>query len=580
MADRTHDLAVENQRVEAALALAETERKTAQEALETVEEQSIQLLRMDHIKSRIFANISHEFRTPLTLILDPLDRAASGAFGPIPDHASDAFERASENAHRLLALINQLLDLAKLESGNMDLQAQEHDLIPFLRRSVELFASEATRRGIDLRFVAEVPRLRAWVDAQKLETVIQNLLTNALKATGEGGKTILSVRVAAPEGASDDGAAAGSAAEITVRDTGEGIDEAERPFIFDRFYQAETGRLKGGTGIGLSLAREIVDLHHGTIDVESVSGFGSTFTLRLPLGHAHLAAHEVGHGAPQASARPPEPAPPRPERPAEPPGDARRPLVLVVEDNPEIRQLVVDHLRPLYRVVEAEDGAAALRLARTHRPVLVVSDVLMPGMDGLALCRRIKHDDELCDTPVILLTARASSADRLEALRTGADDFLTKPFSAEELLTRAANLIQSRSAMRDRYSDRLVFPTTGQAIASADAAVLERIVGAVDAHLDEETFTVGQLAAEVGMSESSLKRRVRALVGTTPVEFVRTRRLERAAALLLGQAGTVGEVAAQVGFGSPSYFARCFRDRYGVLPSAYMSPDHDHVPKP
>lgn len=585
--ERTRALQGEKTRTEAALEAAERDRETAQQALETVEEQSIQLLRVDHMKSRLFANISHEFRTPLTLILDPLDRALAGDFGPLDGPARRSLGVASESAHRLLHLINQLLDLAKLEAGSMELRARELDLVPFARRATETFSSEAERRGVALQFQTSEPRLLAYVDREKVENVVYNLVTNALKATGPGGKVVVSVQT-------DEG---GQHAEVVVRDTGGGIGADELPHIFDRFYQAETGRLRGGTGIGLSLVREMVELHHGDVRVESVSGFGSTFTVRLPLGRAHLGDHEVEDGPPAEAAvrsATPEPtaaAPPEaaasgavPDSVAAVPEgeevapDGRRPLVLVVEDNPEIRGLIVGHLRPHYRVVEAEEGAAALRLAREHRPALVVSDVLMPGVDGLALCRRIKADDRLGDTPVILLTARASSDDRLEALGTGADDFLTKPFSAAELLARAENLVRSRSALRDRYSEEVVLPTTGRAVPSADAAFLEGVYAAVDAHLPEEGFTVGELAAEVGLSESTLKRRLRPLVGMPPVEFIRQRRLERGAALLLGRAGTVGEVAAQVGFGSPSYFARCFRERYGVAPSGYAEPSPEAVP--
>ena len=637
--ERTRSIQEEQARTEGALLVARRERSATQAALDMVEEQSVQLLRMDHMKSRLFANLSHEFRTPLTLILDPLDRALDGAFGPLDEAACRSLEGARTNAHRLLHLINQILDLAKLEAGSMELRAREEDLVPLLRQATDMFASEAERRGVDLRFVSAEARLPVWVDAEKVEKVLYNLVTNALKATAPGGKVVVSVRATAgagPDGHAGNGyvgngrtgnghggnghggnghggngrAGGGAAgpeaagyAEVAVRDTGSGIPEGEVASIFDRFYQTESGRLRSGTGIGLSLVREMVELHRGGVGVESVLGFGSTFCVRLPLGRGHLDDHEVAADPPEAPAAPDAAPQARrlgpdvattaaaaasdgrgshspPERPAPAPADCAdddpadgRPLVLVVEDNPELRELVAGHLRAHYRVAEAAEGGAALRLARECRPALVVSDVLMPGVDGLALCRRLKADDVLGDTPVVLLTAKASSEDRLEALQTGADDFLTKPFAAAELLARAGNLIQSRSAMRGRYSEEVVLPTTGAAVPSADAAFLERAFAVVDGHLGDEGFTVGALAEALGTSESTLKRRLKPLVGATPVEFVRERRLERAAALLLGQAGTVGEVAAQVGFGSPSYFARCFRDRYGVPPSEFGPPE-------
>lgn len=562
--ERTSALRDAKQRAEEALAQAEREEAKAKEALELVEEQSIQLLRMDHMKNRLFANISHEFRTPLTLILDPLEQALNGGYGLPGEDASRALGLARDNAHRLLHLINQILDLAKMEAGSMDLHARKHDLVPLLRNATETFASEATRRGIILRFHSDLPTLEAYVDAEKIEKGIHNLLMNALKATGKGGKVGLSVAVVEQ----------GTHAQITVRDTGEGIPEDEQPYIFDRFYQAETGRTSGGTGIGLALVRETVDLHRGRVGVESVPGYGSAFRIWLPLGRAHLEDHEIRVGSTESSPldvasivadRPPDAVSEvLPEASSD-----RRPQVLVVEDNPALRQLVVGHLRNAYRTIEAEDGVAALRVARERRPDLIISDVLMPGVDGLALCRRIKADPQLSDTPVILLTARASDADRLEALQTGADDFLTKPFSALELLTRAENLIRSRQTLRERYSQEVVLPVSGRALPSADAVFIERVYAVVDAHLGDEGFTVVQLASELGVSESSLKRRVRSLAGVPPVELIRDRRLEHAAARLLAKVGTVGEVAAQVGFGSPSYFAKCFRERYGVSPSAF-----------
>ena len=632
--ERTRSIQEEQARAEEALLVAQRERLATQAALEMVEEQSVQLLRMDHMKSRLFANLSHEFRTPLTLILDPLDRALTGGFGPLDDTARRSLEGARTNAHRLLHLINQILDLAKLEGGSMELRARKEDLVPLLRQATDMFASEAERRGVDLRFVSTQPELLAWVDPEKLEKVLYNLVTNALKATSPGGKVVVSVRRTAGNGAAKNGTgengaagngaahgstngiaseAAGAAgyAEIAVRDTGSGISESEAASIFDRFYQTESGRLRSGTGIGLSLVREMVELHRGTVDVESVVGFGSTFCVRLPLGRGHLDDHEVetdpGDGALDGAARaarlgpdlattaaavasdgqgahsPAEaPAPASARAPAAVDGDDgptdRRPLVLVVEDNPELREVITAHLRPLYRVAEAAEGAAALRIARERRPALIVSDVLMPGVDGLALCRRLKADEHLGDTPVVLLTAKASSEDRLEALQASADDFLSKPFAAPELLARVGNLIQSRSAMRGRYSEEVVLPTTGEAVPSADAVFLARAFAAVDEHLGEEGFTVGELAEALGMSESTLKRKLKPLVKATPVEFIRERRLERAAALLRGHAGTVGEVAAQVGFGSPSYFSRRFRDYYGVPPSEFGA--QDEAPDP
>ena len=531
------------------------EKARAENALTTVEEQALQLLRMDHIKNRLFTNVSHEIRTPLTLILHPLQQAAGRE--DLDDDLRRSLSTAHSNARRLLHLVNQILDLAKLDAGGAALRLVPLDVVAQVRQSVEAFASEAERLGVRLRFQPAQPTVPAHADRAGLDKVVFNLVSNALKATRAEG----SVRVRVEMDGTD-------AYEIVVQDSGEGIAADEIDAVFDRFYQVETDRTRGGTGIGLALTREIVDLHGGTITVTSDPGTGSTFVVRLPV------APEVLEGGEGEELEPLEPllSPPLDvlgPRSSEP---DERPLVIVAEDHPELRALVSGVLRPQWRVAEAADGAEALALARAERPALVVSDVLMPGTDGLALCRSLRADPALADIPVILLTARVSEDIRLDALETGADDLLTKPFSDAELMARARNLVESRSALRRQYSSEVVVPT-GRAVPSADAVFVERLYAAVDERLDDATFSVGEFARAVGMSESTLKRRVGRLAGVPPVEFVRGRRLERAAALLLGQAGTVSEIAAQVGFESPSYFARCFRERYGMTPSSFATHD-------
>lgn len=508
--ERTRALQEENERAESALeqariARAEAEaaseeaeraRAEAEAMLATTEEQAIQLLRVDHLKSRLFANLSHEFRTPLTLILDPLERAARGELGDLDEldgYALHVLDVARLNALRLLRLINQLLDLSKLEGGGMALRAQEGDLIVFLQQAVDLFGSEAERLGVRLLFRPASNRLPLHFDAEKLEKIVFNLLANALKADADGGKVLVTVHAVpdesegdgsdpahteTAEGAADEGGlGAGQAhqlatsgyAEITVRDTGVGIEPEKLPHIFDRFYQADSGQT--GTGIGLSLVKELVELHRGEVYVESQPGFGSTFTVRLPLGTDHLAAHEREEPKPEPLAnRDPKPetpllatqslpAPPV-ALPAPEPSphaapfavDGARPVILIVDDHADLRVLIRNHLEPDYRVAEAANGEQALRSIRELRPDLVVSDIVMPGMDGLELCRRIRADDDLASTPIVLLTARGGDESRIRGYDTGADDYLTKPFLRAELRARVANLLRRRRTMRERLA--------------------------------------------------------------------------------------------------------------------------------
>ena len=624
--ERTRELQEENERAEAALeearaaraqaeatraeaddarAEAERARAEAEAILATTEEQALQLLRVDHLKSRLFANLSHEFRTPLTLILDPLERAVRGELGDLDDldgYATHVLDVARLNAVRLLRLINQLLDLSKLEGGGMELRAHEHDLVAFLQKATDLFGSEAERLGVRLLFRPETERLPLYVDTEKLEKIVFNLLSNALKADADGGKVLVSVRLvppAEPTGHVFDLALAhdrmaslvrSGYAEISVRDTGVGIEPEQVAHIFDRFYQARSG--KTGTGIGLSLVKELVDLHRGVVSVDSQPGFGSTFTVRLPLGTSHLAAHEVvapGDEPEPFSSRdllPEEPllatqslpttpaALPAPEsQPALPsaPPDGPAPLILVVDDHAELRVLINSHLAADYRLIEAANGEQALRSVYAYRPDLVISDIIMPGMSGLDLCAKIRADEDLASTPVILLTARGGDESRIHGYDTGADEYLTKPFLGEELRVRIANLLRRRQTMRERYSQELVLEPLNRPVQSADAAFVERVYETIEDHLGDTDFTVGALAEGVGLSESQLKRKLRAILDRSPVEVIRTYRLERAAKLLRGHAGGVSEIAYRVGFNSVSYFSKTFREHTGQLPSEVLA---------
>ncbi|NBC16673.1 MAG: response regulator [Bacteroidetes bacterium] len=535
-----------------------------------VQAQAEQLREMDRAKSRFFANLSHEFRTPLTLILGPLDA--------LLDRTDDEADRTlltgmRQQSQRLLRLINQLLDLSKLDAGRMPLRAERLDLAAFLRRLTISFQALAETEGVMLSMHAATDRLDLAADPEKLEHVFSNLLSNALKFTPDGGKVQVHLDT-------DD-----QQAEVRVRDTGPGIPEDELPHVFDRFYQAEAATGSGtlGSGIGLALARELVRLHGGTLRAESVVGFGSTFIVRLP-----LTLEPTEDAAPPAEAEREEPIPP----PVPGDGHARAPvvtkaddeavsdrdaapddapLVLLVEDNADVRAFLKQTLRPRYRIAEAETGEDGLAQARDTTPALIISDVMMPGMDGLDLCRQLRADDALSAVPVILLTARVSEESRLEGLDAGADAYLAKPFSAAELLARAENLIQIRRHLRQRFSQEVVVQPTQVTVSSADAAFLEDVRAVVEDHLGDTTFSVEHLADAMHLSRRQLHRKLQALTDLSTVGFIRMMRLERAAQLLEQQAGNVSEIAYAVGFQDASYFSRVFRQAYGQTPSDYMA---------
>ena len=580
-----------------------------------LEAQAEKLVALDEAKSRFFANISHEFRTPLTLILGPLNDLLARKHGPLPEAIQQTLTTSRTNAQRLLDLINQLLDLSKLEAGKMHHQPVAGDLRPFLERLVGSFAGFADRRQLTLRFASPAPTLPATYDPDMLEKVVSNLLSNALKFTEPGGKVLVTARPADAN------------LHLSVKDTGCGIPAPDLPHIFDRFHQAHAPEQHpGGTGIGLALCKELVELHGGAISVASEYGFGTTFTVVLPVlesaahgqqGETALPAATLplpngeiggtgGKRNPQNGAvslqsgerslhdpttPPSEAASPQGEhgssslanRPngsgaaeagateAETPS-ARGPLtVLLVEDHPEVRAYLRTHLEATYAILEAQNGAEGLALAQQHHPALIVSDVMMPVMDGYELCRTLKADATTADIPIILLTAHASEEGTLEGLDVGADAYVAKPFHLPELEARIRNLIAVRHELRAQYSREIVIQPTDVVVPSTEEAFLEQAIAVVEHHLGRSSFNIDTLADEVGLSRRQLQRRLKAATGQSPKAFVRHIRLERAAQLLRQESGTIAEIAYAVGFSKPSYFAERFREQYGVLPSAYAA---------
>jgi signal transduction histidine kinase/ligand-binding sensor domain-containing protein/DNA-binding response OmpR family regulator len=533
--------------------------------LEIEQVEAAQLRELDRARSRLFANVSHEFRTPLTLTLGPLDDLRAGMHGPLNPAMADQVELARRNARRVLDLINEILELARVEAGHTAVKARPIDLGEFTAGIARTFVPFAERKAIAFEVAPPPTPVSVWADPGHLDRILSNLLSNAFKFTPQHGSVRLGI-------SADNGTA-----RIAVRDSGPGIPAGERTRVFDRFHRVEsTASNQPGTGIGLALAKELVGLHGGSISVESEEGFGSTFVVTLPLDRAHLADDQVaGDGAYASSGThrtiqlPAMPGTPAGEAPA---AEEDVTTVLVVEDNEEVRAYVRQHLAPVYRVLEACDGEAGLEMTRRLLPDLVLSDVMMPGMDGYALCRAIKSDPETDFIPVVLLTARAERDDRLAGLREQADDYLTKPFDVRELTTRIENLIAIRRRLRDRFTTGfpIEVPAPNREVADpADAAFLDRVRGAVAAHLAEETFSVEELARTVAHSRGHLHRRLRGLAGESPSDLIRRMRLERAAELLSARAGSVAEVAYSVGFKSVAHFSNAFKERYGVRPSGF-----------
>jgi signal transduction histidine kinase/CheY-like chemotaxis protein/predicted DNA-binding transcriptional regulator AlpA len=604
--------------------------------------QAEKLKALDEAKSRFFANVSHEFRTPLTLIRGPVQAVRErlrGGDAPL-DEAAEQLAMVERNTDRLRRLVDQLLALARLDAGAYELNARPLALDAEVRRIARPFEGLAERHGLTLRVTVEegpdADLARPVVDPAALEHILGNLLSNALKFTPEGGRVDVTVT-----GRPD-------AVEVAVADTGPGIPEAEQDGVFERFQQADAAPTgdETGLGIGLAFAKDLVTLHGGAIDLESAEGEGTTVTVRFPRGPDHLADEKIAtprpadeapptaspddDGSPSSASSPStlDPRPASPSDPAVPPSpaadgggaaggdtatDDRAPvdtpqskIVLVVDDNADVRAYVRSVLEPAYAVIEAADGADGLDRAREDMPDVILADVMMPTMDGVEMTRRLRRDPATDGIPIVMLTARAGAEHEVEGLEAGADDYVVKPFDADVLRARVAGMIDVRRRLRRRIEAELARrggdgqAGDGDEGPRADGPVEERAGGdqrpdaapprlvvptasddepdfvqevraAIEDRLADPDLSVEQLASAVAVSRSTLYRRLKEQADCTPSQFLQRVRIEHGARLLREQEGTVSEVAYAVGFDSLSYFSRQFREHVGQSPSEYVA---------
>jgi signal transduction histidine kinase/CheY-like chemotaxis protein len=545
------------------LARRRAQAREAQLALQLKETEAHNLRELDQLKSRFFANISHEFRTPLTLIMSPIKRFLSGEFKGDP---TTYYHTIHRNGERLLELVNQLLDLSRLESGRMVLKQEPGNLSQFIKGVAYSFLSLAETKHIHYQIDIPGPDIFAAFDQDKLLKIISNLVTNAMKFTPEEGKVSLLVSgsrfLVQDAGTRTPNQEPGTRnlLSIQVSDTGIGIPSDQLPHIFDRFYRVESNAQQG-TGIGLALTKELVELHVGEIGVESVEGFGTTFHVRLPLeeiqAHQVVEKHELEKASAIASER---------IAISETTTEDERPLLLIVEDNEEVRNLIVSCMAGKFKIMEAEDGNMGLKKAKEAVPDLIISDVMMPLMDGIEMLDKLKSQVETSHIPVIMLTAKAEHEDRLEGLKSGAEAYMEKPFDPKELQIRSNNLIEQRLKLQARYATEVYLKPKDVAVNSADEKFLQRVIDVIEEYMGDEAFSIEDLGREVGMSRSQLHRKLKAMTGKSSSLFLRSLRLQRAMDLLRQGAGTSAEIAYTVGFSSPAYFTKCFREQFGMTP--------------
>jgi signal transduction histidine kinase/ligand-binding sensor domain-containing protein/DNA-binding NarL/FixJ family response regulator len=526
---------------------------------------------MDQLKSRFFANISHEFRTPLTLILGPLEKFVAETDD---EKKKSVFKMMQRNTRRLLNLINQLLELSRLESGNLKLNKKPVALNPFLKGVVLSFSSLAERKEINFRFRYPDGNDVVFIDSDKLEKIIVNLLSNAFRYTPSGGDVIFTARFEKQESKER------LVLEISVEDTGQGISEEQQKQIFNRFYQTNTSdnATKKGTGIGLALVSELVELHEGEISVESKPGKGSRFLIRLPLetaAYQELMVYQIDEqlsGEREMEVIESELLEDISEMEAiidDKPEE--KSSILVVEDNADVRGFIKEILGDSYLIEEAANGEEAFHLATSEVPDLIISDLMMPKMDGIELNKRLRQEVSTSHIPVIILTAKASETNQVEGFKIGADAYITKPFSAEVLKARVSNLIENRKKLREHFSQNINLEPSSINISSIDEKFIGKVKQVMEEHMNDLMFGVEQFSEEVNMSRSQFHRKLKALTNHTPAELIRSTRIKRAAELLEKGAGSVGEVALMVGFNYSSYFTKCFQKQYGINPSEFAA---------
>ena len=524
--------------------------------LQQIENEVAKNEEINNMKFRFFTNVSHELRTPLTLIISPLE----GMLKETTDELqSTRLQLMYRNAQRLLHLVNQLLDFRKGEMSTHQLSLSEGDIISYVHSVCNSFLLMADKKHIQFSFFSGIDTFSMAFDADKVGKIVMNLLSNAFKFTPEGGR--VTVMIEHVTGTPD-------TLEIKIADTGIGISDVDKEHIFDRFYQADHKGVEEttGNGIGLSLVRDFVTLHEGEVKVFDNIGTGSVFVIQFPVKHVETQVQlpeETGMSVGDEEDREMK------EEVREETGRKDFPLLLVVDDNEDFRIFMRYSLELQYRVKLAVNGNEAWEMMQEELPDLVISDVMMPQMDGNELCRLIKQDKRTAHIPVILLTARQNTEAKLEGLQTGADDYVTKPFNMTILVLRIRKLIEL--SRYHRVTQGMIDPAPSEiVITSLDEKLIEKAIKYVEDNMSRTELSVEELSRELGMSRVHLYKKLLQITGKTPIEFIRVIRLKRAAQLLRESQLHVSEVAFEVGFNNPKYFSRYFKDEFGVLPSVYQ----------
>jgi signal transduction histidine kinase/DNA-binding response OmpR family regulator len=530
--------------------------KKSEQLLEAQRELNIKLKETDQLKSRFFANLSHEFRTPLSLIIAPLEEQILNSRGARAD--LDSMRLIKRNANRLLDMVNDLLDLSKLEVKKMKLSVRRGDLQKLLSILVSSFESLADHKNIRIIKNFSLPANESWYDSDKIEKVINNLLSNAYKFTPGGGTVTLDASTTRDN----------SFVMISVSDTGPGIPIEDQPYLFSPFFQSSSKReIDGrGTGLGLALVKELIELHKGVVSVRS-SESGTNFTVSFPISSGSFEENEIATVEAGTPVRGTSVLDQEVER--EPVVSYNNQRMLIVEDNSDLATFISSIFRADYSITTARNGREGLQRAIEKQPDIIISDVMMPEVDGFTMLTKLREDERINHIPVVMLTARNEAESRLKGFRFGVDDYLAKPFSTEELRARVGNLVEQRKLLAVRYRERFVTAATSVTVESVDEVFIKKVVTAIEEHLSDASFSVEKLAEQMSLSRTQLFRKLKALMNVSPNQLINDIRLQRASELILSKADTISQICYRVGFNEPSYFARRFRQKYGVTPGEF-----------
>jgi signal transduction histidine kinase/DNA-binding response OmpR family regulator len=519
---------------------------------------------------RFYTNISHELRTPLTLIMGPIKELISN--DKPNTESSKLHQLVLNNSQRLLSLVNQLLDFRKSLHKGMQLKVTQINLIEIIESNLAAFAYLSDEKHIQVDFKTAERKLNGWYDMEKLDIILFNILSNAFKYTPEYGFVSLDLIVS--EANQNLGK---KHVEIKISNTGKGIPKHLQDKVFERFYQVvdstNTTNVGTGTGIGLALVRNMVELHHGKITLESIADKTTTFTVYLPIEKEAYSDEEIFDFARDADRRTKElinTLEVQNEETVFEKKDSDRKEILIVEDNPELRDYLAGFLSREYKIYTATDGREGLERCKTKNPDLIISDVMMDNMNGLQFCKEVKSTPEISHIPVILMTALVTVENKLEGYKTGADDYITKPFEPELLKIRVKNILENLSKLKSEFGITEKVTVKELTISKIDEEFLNKVIDLVTQNLDNSDFDIDGFSKNLGVSSSQLYRKIKAVSGVSPNEFVRTFRLRKAAKMIQERKSSISEIAYKVGFNDSLYFSKCFKKQFGVAPSKYL----------